>query len=413
MTTGAQRERGSGDPSRFAPSPGAAAVAGRREPVQVEPVRDRRDLRRFLTMPDALYRDDPHRVAPLLVERLDHLNPRKNPFFAQAEVAYWLARRGDRLVGRISAQIDRARLARHADATGHFGFLEAIDEPDVFAALLREAEDWLTRRGMSRVLGPFSLSINDECGLLIDGLDRPQHLMMGHARPYYAGRLEEQGYRKVKDLLAYRYDPRAPLPPAAAATLRRLHAEPSLRFRSLDMRRFEDEVRVVIDIFNDAWSANWGFVPFSEPELRYLARNLRLLLRSRHVAIAEIDGDPAAMAVVLPNLNEAIRDLDGRLLPYGWAKLLWRLKVRGVRSARVPLMGVRRRYQGSAFGMALAIGVIERIRQAHLARGIIEAELSWILEDNLPARRIIEGLGATIAKRYRIYGKELHGGGRG
>jgi hypothetical protein len=375
--------------------------------VRIERVRDRRGLRRFASLPASLYADDPSWVPPLLLERMEHLDPNKNPFFEHAEVNFWLAWQHDRCVGRVSAQVDRAHLERHKDATGHFGFLEATDDAQVFEALLGTAEDWLAHRGMKQVRGPFSLSINDECGLLVDGFEHPPYVMMGHARPYHAKHLEERGYGKAKDLIAYLYDLRAPLPKAADATVKRLDKEAALSFRRLDMRHFEREVRTVVEVFNDAWSDNWGFVPFSEAELGHLARNLRLLIRPGFVSIAEIDGEPAAVAVSLPNLNEAIADLGGRLLPFGWAKLLWRLKVRGTRTARVPLMGVRRRYQASALGMALAMGVIDRVRREHVARGTQEAELSWILEDNVAVRRIIEMMGARPYKRYRIYQKSV------
>ena len=375
--------------------------------LRVELVRDGRALSQFIAMPAALYREDPNWVPPLLMERREHLDPAKNPFFAHAEVTFWLARRGERCVGRISAQVNHAHLERHRDGAGHFGFLEAEDDPNVFAALLGTAEAWLAERGMTRMLGPFSLSINDECGLLIDGFERPPFLMMGHARPYYADRLEALGYRKAKDLLCYLYNLHSPVAAPVARALKRLRQEPALRFRPLNMQHLHDEVRIVMGVFNDAWSDNWGFVPLTEPELVLLAQNLRLLIRPGFVAIAEIDDVPAAVGVSLPNLNEAIADLGGRLLPFGWAKLLWRLKVRGVKSSRMLLMGVARRYQASALGMALALGVIDRIRVENLRRGIKVAELSWELEDNRPVRRIIEMLGARRDKIYRIYEKPL------
>lgn len=375
--------------------------------LRIEPVRGRRARNQFAAMPAALYRNDANWIPPLLVERRRHLDPKKNPYFAHADVALWLARRGERCVGRISAQVNHAHLERHRDSAGHFGFLEAEDDPEVFEALLATAEAWLAERGMKRVLGPFSLSINDECGLLIEGFGRPPFLMMGHAHSYYAARVEEFGYRKAKDLLCYLHDLRTPVPAPVARALKRLRQEPTLCFRPLNMKQLHEEVRTVMGVFNDAWSDNWGFVPLTEPEFAVLAQNLRLLIRPGFAAIAEIDGAPAAMAVSLPNLNEAIADLGGRLLPFGFAKLLWRLKVRGVKSARMLLMGVARRYQSSALGMALALGVIDRIRDEHLRHGIEMAELSWVLEDNTSVRRIIEMLGACQDKRYRIYEKTL------
>ncbi|HEX6112851.1 MAG TPA: hypothetical protein VFZ10_11105 [Geminicoccaceae bacterium] len=375
--------------------------------LRIEAVEDRRALKRFLGMPARLYAGDPHWVAPLMFERLEHLNPKKNPYFEHAEVAYWLALRGERPVGRISAQVDRLHLERHRDATGQFGFLEAEDDPEVFAALFEAAETWLGRRGMRRATGPFSLSINDESGLLIDGFETPPYMMMGHGPRYYGPRVEQQGYRTAKNLVAYAFDVTAAPPPRARRMLDRLSRGAGLSYRPLDMRRFDHELQTVVDIFNDAWSDNWSFVPMTPAEVQYMGKSLKPILRSEYVWIGELDDQPAAMTVTLPNLNEAIRDLGGRLLPFGWAKLLWRLKVAGTRTARMPLMGVRKKYQGTPRGAALALGVIEAVRSWHAAHGAKEAELSWVLEDNRPTHEIIEMVGGRLYKTYRIYEKSL------
>ena len=386
---------------------GGAVPAGAAAPLEMEQLSGRRRLGEFIDMARRIYADDPHWVAPLTFERLDSLDPRKNPFFEHADVAFWIARRGGIPVGRISAQVNRAHLARHEDATGHFGFLEAEDDQDVFDALLATAEGWLRERGMKHVVGPFSLSINMESGLLVDGFDTPPSVMMGHARPYYAPRLTAAGYAKIKDLFAYAYDTTVEPNPALAASFARAARKHRIRLRPAEMKRFADEVATIFAIFNDAWDDNWGFVPFSAKELDHLAATLKPILRPDDVAIAEIDGEAVAMAVSLSNVNEAIADLDGRLLPFGWAKLLWRLKVRGTKSARLALMGVRRKFHGTATGAALALGVIDTIRQAHLRRGTLRGELSWVLEDNLPTRRMIEMYGAKPYKTYRLYTRDL------
>ncbi len=375
--------------------------------LRVAPVEDRAGLERFIRLPMSLYREDPNWVAPRLVERRDHLNPAKNPFFDEAEVCFWLALRGERCVGRISAQVNRAHLRQHRDQTGHFGFLEAVDDAEVFAALLTTAGDWLRSRGMRRMTGPFSLSINDECGLLVEGFDSPPSMMMGHAHPYYAAQLAAQGFTKAMDLLCYRYEQTATMPASVAAFIEKAQRTEELRVRPMNMARYDEELRGLIDIFNDAWSENWGFIPFSAAEIKHLAKNLRPLVRPEFVAIAELVGEPAAMAVSLPNLNEAIADLDGRLLPFGWAKLLWRLKVRSTKSVRVPLMGVRKRHQGGGMGAALALSVIDAINRYHRDHGVESAELSWILQTNHPMRRMIETLGGEAYKTYRIYERSL------
>jgi GNAT superfamily N-acetyltransferase len=283
--------------------------------------------------------------------------------------------------------------------------LEADDDAEVFAALLGTAEDWLRARGMSEVRGPFNLSINEECGLLVEGFDAPPMVMMGHARPYYAARLEQHGYVKAKDLLAYIVDIDFTFPPAAQRIIERERGQVTLR--PIDFRHLDRDMAILRHIFNDAWAGNWGFVPFTEAEFRQLGQLVRWLVDPGFVQIAEIDGEPVAMIAVLPNLNEAIADLRGRLLPFGWAKLLWRLKVRHPKGVRVALMGVRQRLQRSRLGSALAMLVIDAARQTGLRRGVTQAEMSWILEDNRGMRSIIESLGSRCYKRYRIYGKAL------
>ncbi len=365
------------------------------------------DLRAFIGMTRRLYAGYPHWVQPLTMERLDHLNARKNPFLAGIEACYWLVLFDGEPVGRISAQVNRAHLERYDDATGHFGFLEAIDDAEVFALLLDTAATWLQLRGMTRMVGPFSLSINDETGTLVDGFDTPPNFMMPHGRPHYDARLREQGFAKAKDLLAYRIDVQAPLPAAAAKLIERTRATGGLVVRPLDMARYTDEIRLIVDIFNDAWTENWGFLPFTEAEALYLARSIRPLVDAGFFAIAELDGEPVAMTVTLPNLNAAIADLDGRLFPLGWAKLLWRLKVQGIKSGRMPLMGLRRAWQGTLKGTAAALGVIEAVRAYHAGRGVIEGELSWVLEDNVAIQRLIEAVGAVPYKTYRVYEKAI------
>ncbi len=374
--------------------------------LRIQRVEDRRALKQFLLMPARLHAGDRHWVQPLMFERLEHLNPKKNPWFDHAEVAYWLALRAERAVGRISAQVDHLHLERHADATGHFGFLEAEDDPEVFEALFETAEAWLRARGMHRATGPFSLSINDESGLLVEGFETKPYVMMGHGPRYYGLRVEEQGYRTVKNLLAYIYDVARPSP-RAQRMLERLSRGARLSFRPIVMRNFDQEIQTIVDIFNDAWSDNWGFVPMTPAEVRHMGKNLKPIIRAENAWIGEVEGRPAAMTVTLPNINEAIADLRGRLLPFGWAKLLWRLKVRGTRSARMVLMGVRKRYQGTPRGAALALGVTEALRSWHAVHGHQEAEFSWVLEDNHPTREMIELLGGRAYKIYRVYEKSL------
>ncbi len=372
--------------------------------VRILPVENKKDLKRFIRVPWTIYADDPQWVPPLVIERAEHLSP-KNPYFEHASWQAWVAVRGERPVGRITAQVDRLRLEKFQDATGSFGFLEAVDDPEIFAALTETASDWLRQKGMKRIQGPFNLSINDECGLLVEGFDAPPSVMMGHARPYYDGRLETLGFSKAKDFFAYRVDPDFVVPRA----MKKLTARTSGRIttRPLERSRLKEDLAVLHDLFNDAWADNWGFVPFTHAEFDELGKNLSHLVDGDYIQIAELDGEPAAMIVALPNLNEAARDLDGRLLPLGWLKLLWRLKRHKLKTARVTLMGVRKNVQNSLVGMALAYAVIDAVRLALIDRGVNEVEMSWILEENTSMRNIIESLGGEAYKRYRIYQKDL------
>lgn len=370
--------------------------------IEVVPVASAAALDRFITLPSTLYAADPAYVAPLLLERREALSPAKNPYFQHAEAQFWLALRDGQAVGRISAQIDR--LVADADM-GHFGMIAAIDDAEVYAALFAAAEDWLRARGKRRVLGPFNLSINEETGLLVDGFDTPPVMMMGHDARHAGPRVEALGYAKAKDLIAYLYDMDHELP---AAARRKIDSRTSatLNVRPLDKRRYLEEFDTVTAIFNDAWSQNWGFIAFTEAEIAHMAKSMKLLIDPSCVAIVEMNGEAVGFGIALPNLNELIADFNGRLLPLNWLKLLWRLQ-RGARTARVPLMGIRRSFSGSLVGGLAPFLVIDALRKGLRAKGVRQVELSWILEDNRPMRHVIESLGAKPYKTYRVYEKLL------
>ena len=377
--------------------------------VDIVPVQTRKQWREFHNLPYRVYRDDPHWIPPLLLERKFHFDPKHNPFFEHARAAFWLAYQDGQPVGRISAQIDQLHLDRYADASGHFGFLEAIDDPAIFDRLLRTAEDWLRSAGLRRAIGPVSFSMWDQPGLLVEGFDIPPRVMMGHARPYFATHIEAAGYRRAQDLLAYDYDGEVPLPTAAVRVIDRIQKRSGISVRRIrnDKAHIQGETDLIFEILNDAWSDNWGFVPMTSAEFADLVGVLKHLLRDGDVAFAEYQGRPSAFAIIMPNLNEAIRDLGGRLAPFGWLKLLWRLKVSGIRTGRMPLMGVRKALQGSPVGAALALSVIQATRAFNIENGRPFGELSWVLDRNERVRHIIELVGAKVSKRYRIYEKVL------
>ena len=363
----------------------------------------RRELDRFIRLPRILFRSDANYVPQLDMERRDAFTAKGNPFFGHAEVALWIARRDGRDVGRISAQQDHLLADKQ---TGHFGLLAAVDDPAVFAALVGTAERWLRQRGKTRAQGPFSLSINEEIGILVDGFDTPPMMMMPHDPPYAAGRLADLAYAKVRDVYAYLCDTHAALPASSAAMVAR-GLPPGVTVRPMRLADLRSDVAALVDIFNDGWSGNWGFVPITREEVAHMARAMRPLLHERLVWFAEVDGEPAAFGLCLPNLNEAIRGLSGRLLPFGWAKLLWRLKVSKTKTARVPLMGVRRRYRQTLLGQLLALHVVEALRREAAAMGIEAVEMSWVLEDNAPMRHLAEAVGGRAYKTYRVFEKAL------
>jgi len=380
---------------------------GRTSGISVTPVASSSaELDRFVRLPKAINAGDGNFIAPLDMERKEALTPKTNPFFQHAEVQLWLATRDGRDVGRISAQIDELTPSDGGPKAGHFGMISAENDPAVFAALFAEAEAWLKARGCARAQGPFNLSINEEVGLLVDGFDTPPMLLMGHDPAYAGGQVEAQGYRKIKDVYAYKTSMAADLPPLVRRMVDR-GPPAGVTLRMLDMARFDAEVTSLTEILNDAWSGNWGFTPTTEAETRALATTLKLVLDPRLTWFADIDGEPAGFIVLLPNINEAIRDLKGKLFPFGWAKLIWRLKVRGLKTGRVPLMGVKRKFAATMRGQLLPFQLIDACATAARKLGYERYELSWVLEDNLPMRRICDAGGAKVYKTYRLYEKAL------
>ncbi len=370
-------------------------------------VQDRSERRAFVSVPNRLYEQDPSWIPQLELERSSHYS-NDNPFCEHAEWKAWVAYRtsdSGRPVGRITAQVDHLHQERHGDCAGYFGSLDCIDDERAFAALTAAAESWLVERGMERVFGPFNLGINQEIGQLISGFDTPPRFMTPHGPPYVPQQLERLGYGKAVDLLAYRVRPDFAPPSAMTRLLSRLGSR--VRVRRLNRRKLEDELELLRQLFNDAWYDNWGFVAFTEGEFQKIGRELTLILPGEYIQIAELDGEPASFGVMLPDINEAIADLNGRLLPFGWAKLLWRLKVKHPSAVRVPLMGVRRVFHSTRLGLALAFAVCDPLRWAAHARGAKEIEMSWILEENRGMRALAEAFGGEIYRRYRMYQKDL------
>ncbi|MEH3036000.1 MAG: N-acetyltransferase [Sphingomonas adhaesiva] len=380
--------------------------------LTITPVTTRADRKAFVDLPFRLYRDDPHWVPPLKGEALGLITPEKNGWYSHAEAQLFLAHRDGRVVGRISAHIDTLALTMPAaqgfgPGVGQWGLMEAEDE-QVFAALLAQAEDWLRGKGMTRALGPISQSIWEEPGLLIQGYDHPPTVMMGHARPEYRGWIERAGYLPVKQLQTYELDITQEFPPLVKRIIRSGEKNPSIVVREVDKRKFEEEAAIILSILNDAWSDNWGFVPLTPPEIKDVGVKLKPIVFNDLIRIAELDGRPVAFMITLPDLNEAIAPLNGHLLPFGWARLLWWLRKPRVRTMRVPLMGVVKDLQSSRLASQLAFMLIEAIRRASVANyGASRGEIGWILDDNQGMNSIATAIESRVNKVYQIYERTL------
>ena len=376
--------------------------------IEIKPVETAADRKAFIRMPNRLYADDPNYVAPLEFELSARIDPARNPLLGASAHRLWLAWRNGEPVGRISAIINMSHLDRHQDGAGHFGFLEAPDDPAIIDALINTASDWLREQGALKIAGPFNFSVNEECGLLIDGFDTPPYIMMPHGKPYYQTHLERLGLTKATDMHALEWLPvRQFIPERRLAFVDKALNKPSVSIRNLKAGDLLGDIRTIIDIYNDAWSDNWGFIPFGEDHARHMASELKPIIQEHNVVLCYYKGEPAAFGLVLPNINRAIRDFNGKLLPFNWAKFLWRLKVKGVDQSRMPLMGVRKKLQGKPVGAAFAYKIIDMVNSANIDHGVTHSELSWILDDNKDMLNMLLEMGARIYKTYRIYEKPL------
>lgn len=359
----------------------------------------------FLDVVDYIYRKNPNYVRPLDMDMKQRLS-RKNPLFEHAEGTLFTAHRNGFCVGRVSATIDRAHIARYQDGAGFFGFFDTIDDQEVATALLESAAGWLRERGMKVMRGPISMSINEELGCLVDGFDTPPMIMMQHHWPYQGGLIERAGLPKLKDFYAWRYQV-GDVPKRAQKAHDEIDALPEVKSRHLDVKNLDRDLRTIVDVFNDAWSDNWSFVPFTEAELLKLGEDLKLIGIPGLTYITEVDGEPAAVAVALPNVNELIRDMGGKLFPGGLPKLLWRLKVVGPKTARLIILGIRKKYRNVRKYAGLSAYIYVKMNRAGRDVGIQWGELSWTDEDNGPVNVGIKFMGGKIYKRYRVYERAL------
>ena len=376
-------------------------------PVTVRPVASKADKKAFVEFAYRRNASDPNWVPPLKDEVRGLITPGKNPWFEHGEAAFFLAERDGSLVGRVSAQVDQLVLEHMGAGLGQWGMFEAEDE-ETARSLLEAAESWLRGKGMIRAMGPFSLGIWDEPGLLIEGHDHPPMVMMGHNRAEYQDWIEGAGYRGVKDLYTYDVPTDRPFPPLIQRIVASGEKNARIRIRKVEKRRFAEESALILSILNEAWSDNWGFIPLTDSEIAYAGKKLKPIVLEDLILIAEYDGEPVAFMMGLPDINEFIMDLKGELFPLGFAKLLWRLKRMRPKGGRVPLMGVVKKLHASRLASQLAFMMIEYIRRAgHGHYGIGRAEVGWILDDNAPMLSIADAISARRNRTYRIYEKAL------
>lgn len=374
--------------------------------VEIRQHQPGKDLKDFIQVAFEVFRDDPAWVPPLNMEITDRLTPGKNPFFEHAEVALFTAWKDGKAVGRISAQIDHEHLRIHQDNAGFFGFFDTVNDQEVASALVDAAEHWLAERGVSVMRGPFSLSINEETGMLVEGFDSPPTIMSPHNRAWQGALAERAGLQKVKDCYGWKYKVEPP-PTRAQNAWETVHSLPEVRFRSIRPGNLEKEVHDILDVFNDAWQHNWGFVPATDSEAKKMAADLKLIIDKEISFFAEIDGRPVAICVCLPNLNEVIYDFGGKLTAANVAKLVWRLKMHHPKSARLMLLGVRTELRGKKRYAPLATAVMAELARRGLKRKYDWAELGWTLEDNRLINAAIRSMRGQIYKRYRLFEKPV------
>jgi hypothetical protein len=374
--------------------------------LDIAAVHDARTVRDWLAVPFAVFSGDSVWVPPLNFHERRRISRSRAPFFTFGDAQLFVAYRSRRPIGRISAQINRRHLEFHRDGCGHFGFFDCVDDSEAAQALVGAAADWLRAHSVSRMVGPVNFTTNEECGCLVSGFDTPPAILMTHARPWFGPLLEHAGLCKEIDLYAYRLVPDM-LPSSIYSIADKARHRSGVSVRPFDMRRYAEEVHTLIDIFNDAWQNNWGFVPFSPAEIDALLAEMRPLIRGEYGRFALFKGEPAAVMVGLPNINEAIASFKGRLLPFNWLKLLWLLKRERVRTVRVPLLGIRRAYQSTPIGGELLALLIAEFVQQMRTYDLDWVEFSWVLETNKPMVTLAERAAGPPVKTYRIFSRSL------
>lgn len=380
--------------------------------IKIRLVSTKADKQAFVDLPFRLYAGDPNWVPPLKSEVMATITPGKNPWFEHGEAQLFLAERNGHVVGRISAHLDYLALAQPPEqgmgpGVGNWGFFEAEDA-DVAKVLIETAEGWLRDRKMVRALGPLSLSIWEEPGLLVQGHDHPPTVLMGHHNPAYGAWIQAAGYAGVKDLYTYQIPIDVPFPPLVQRIVAMGKRNERIVIRKVNKANFDAEAAIILSILNDAWSGNWGFVPITDAEVAHTGKQLKPIVFNDLISIAEVDGEPVAFMMTWPDINEKIGTFGGSLFPFNWAKLLWWLRAPKVSTMRVPLMGVVKKLQATRLASQLAFMMVTYIRDASTSKfGATRGEFGWVLDDNGPMRSVGEAINGEINKVYRLYEKPL------
>jgi len=369
--------------------------------VKVDPVSSPQDLDRFIKFQWEIYKGDPHWVAPLFMERRDFLDPKKNPFFENAEMELFLARRHGQVVGRVAAIEDRNYNAFHGEKTANFGFFESLDDADVAQALLARVEEWAKARGLDRVMGPASPNSNYEWGLLVDGFGSDPSVQMPYNPTYYPSLIEGAGFHKAKDLWAFHIDIAVDPDPKVVRIADKIRAREKVTVRMVNVKDFYPELDRIKRVYNQAWEKNWGFVPFTDKEFEHLARDMKAIVKPELLLIAEVDGEPVAFSMTLPNANEVLKHLNGRLFPFGLFKALYYQS--RIRTARLVTLGIIASYRKRGLDAILTLETLRAARRL----GYTTGEISWTLEDNHLVNRAIELFGCRKYKTYRVYDKKV------
>lgn len=371
--------------------------------VSIRKVAGRRELKRFVKVPFAVHRDNPLWVPPLIFERMQFLDPGKNPWFEHGEAELYIAERDGEPVGRVSAHLDRRWDTYRGGNDAMFGFFEAVEDPEVVAALLGAAAEWARGKGRARLLGPMDFTTNDELGILIEGFERRPMILEPWHPPYYARLLEEHGLAKTIDLLMWELSfgdlkEGEKFDASIHAAARKALEDEGVVIRNMRKRDMSDEVRRFMEVYNEAWGENWGFVPITDAEVEFQAKHLKQILDEDWAYVAEKDGDAVGAALSLPDVNQVLARMNGRLLPFGWLRFL--IGRRRIDRIRVLALGVKNDYRHTG----VAAGLYLKHLETAIDPGKVKSgEMGWILETNEPMNRAMEGMGGKVVKRFRIY----------